>query len=143
VCEAAAAALVVVVVAGRRRCVACMARHAAHKPPCPWPLHSHTVYTPPARATHARRQTNAAAAQAILSQFERLPDGYSYFRLHPKGRGMLVARQGGLPAFTFVEEYFGQLHSGARAGCRHRDDAARAAERPQHAPAHSRMRNHP
>ena len=27
----------------------------------------------------------------------------------------LVARPGGLPAFTFVEEYFGQLHSGARA----------------------------
>jgi hypothetical protein len=38
--------------------------------------------------------------------------GYPWFRLHPKGRGVVVARQGGVPAFTFVEEYFGELHTG-------------------------------
>jgi len=57
-------------------------------------------------------QVNAAAAGAILRQFEALPEGYNYFRLHPKGRGMLVARPGGIPPFTFVEEYFGELHTG-------------------------------
>jgi hypothetical protein len=38
--------------------------------------------------------------------------GYAYFRMHPKGRGVCAARQGGIPPFTFVEEYFGELHTG-------------------------------
>jgi hypothetical protein len=38
--------------------------------------------------------------------------GYPYFRMHPKGRGIIVQREGGIPPFTFVEEYFGELHSG-------------------------------
>lgn len=57
-------------------------------------------------------QLDASAASAILRQFERLPEGYNYFRLHPKGRGMLVARPGGLEPFTFVEEYLGEVHAG-------------------------------
>lgn len=48
----------------------------------------------------------------MLRQFERLPEGYNYFRLHPKGRGMLVARPGGIAPFTFVEEYLGEVHTG-------------------------------
>lgn len=59
-------------------------------------------------------QTDAKAAAAILRQFERLPEGYNYFRLHPKGRGMLVARPGGIQPFTFVEEYLGEVHTGVR-----------------------------
>jgi hypothetical protein len=59
-------------------------------------------------------QTDAKAAAAILRQFERLPEGYNYFRLHPKGRGMLVARPGGIQPFTFVEEYLGEVHTGAQ-----------------------------
>jgi len=38
--------------------------------------------------------------------------GYNYFRLHPKGRGVVAKRQGGIPPFTLVDEYIGQLHSG-------------------------------
>lgn len=68
------------------------------------PLHTHTYYM--------YTQTDVAAASAILRQFERVPEGYNYFRLHPKGRGMLVARPGGLGAFTFVEEYLGEVHTG-------------------------------
>jgi hypothetical protein len=55
-------------------------------------------------------QTSAAAAEAVLGQW--CASGYPWFRLHPKGRGVVVARQGGVPAFTFVEEYFGELHTG-------------------------------
>lgn len=55
-------------------------------------------------------QTSAAAAEAVLCQWAA--SGYPWFRLHPKGRGVVVARQEGVPAFTFVEEYFGQLHTG-------------------------------
>ena len=56
-------------------------------------------------------QIDAEAAEAVLRQF--CASGYSWFRLHPKGRGVVVCRPGGLPPFTLVEEYFGQLHSGA------------------------------
>jgi hypothetical protein len=37
--------------------------------------------------------------------------GYNYFRLHPKGVGLVCKRQGGLPPLTFVEEYFGEIHT--------------------------------
>jgi hypothetical protein len=36
--------------------------------------------------------------------------GYNYFRLHPKGVGLVCQRQGGLPPLTFVEEYLGEIH---------------------------------
>lgn len=37
--------------------------------------------------------------------------GYNYFRLHPKGVGLVCQRPGGLPPLTFVEEYFGEIHT--------------------------------
>jgi hypothetical protein len=60
-------------------------------------------------------QTSAAAAEAVLGQW--CASGYPWFRLHPKGRGVVVVRQGGVPAFTFVEEYFGELHTGRLLKC--------------------------
>ena len=37
--------------------------------------------------------------------------GSNYFRIHPKGVGLLCARQQGLPPLTFVEEYLGEVHA--------------------------------
>ena len=37
--------------------------------------------------------------------------GPDYFRIHPKGVGMVVARAQGLPPLTFVEEYLGEVHA--------------------------------
>ena len=37
--------------------------------------------------------------------------GSNYFRIHPKGVGLLCARQQGLPSLTFVEEYLGEVHA--------------------------------
>lgn len=37
--------------------------------------------------------------------------GYNYFRLHPKGVGLVCKRAGGLPPLTFVEEYLGEIHT--------------------------------
>ena len=37
--------------------------------------------------------------------------GPDYFRIHPKGVGMVVARPAGLPPLTFVEEYLGEVHA--------------------------------
>lgn len=55
-------------------------------------------------------QVSVEAAEAVLGQFNS--SGYPWFRLHPKGRGVIVARPQGVPAFTLVEEYFGELHTG-------------------------------
>jgi len=40
--------------------------------------------------------------------------GHNYFRVHPKGNGILVRRSGGLPPVTFVSEYLGEMHTPAR-----------------------------
>lgn len=40
--------------------------------------------------------------------------GHSYFRIHPKGNGIVVRRPGGLAPVTFVSEYLGELHTPAR-----------------------------
>ena len=37
--------------------------------------------------------------------------GSNYFRIHPKGVGLVCARESGLPALTFVEEYLGEVHT--------------------------------
>ena len=37
--------------------------------------------------------------------------GYIWFRLHPKGVGLVCERAGGLPPLTFVEEYLGEIHT--------------------------------
>ncbi len=35
--------------------------------------------------------------------------GYDYFRVHPKGVGLVCRRQGGLAPLTFVQEYLGEM----------------------------------
>ncbi|KAG2481828.1 hypothetical protein HYH03_019206, partial [Edaphochlamys debaryana] len=63
-------------------------------------------------AEEGRAQGDAASATAAEACMERLRQlGWNYFRLHPKGKGVVCALPGGLPAFTFVEEYLGELHS--------------------------------
>ena len=37
--------------------------------------------------------------------------GSNYFRIHPKGTGIVCMRKGGLPSLTFVEEYLGEVHA--------------------------------
>lgn len=37
--------------------------------------------------------------------------GSNFFRIHPKGVGLLCAREEGLPPLTFVEEYLGEVHA--------------------------------
>lgn len=49
------------------------------------------------------------AAAAVASRLERI--GSNYFRVHPKGVGVVVAPGGRpVPPFTFVEEYLGEVH---------------------------------
>lgn len=40
--------------------------------------------------------------------------GENYFRVHPKGVGVICLRDQGLPALTFVEEYLGEVHTPSR-----------------------------
>ena len=35
--------------------------------------------------------------------------GYDYFRVHPKGVGLVCRREGGLAPLTFVQEYLGEM----------------------------------
>lgn len=49
--------------------------------------------------------------------------GENYFRVHPKGVGIICQRPDGLPPLTFVEEYLGEVHTPSRwfevqVGCR-------------------------
>eukprot|EP00884_Botryococcus_braunii_P008482 jgi/Botrbrau1/17635/Bobra.0166s0066.1 len=37
--------------------------------------------------------------------------GQDFFRIHPKGIGMVCLREDGLPPMTFVEEYLGEVHT--------------------------------
>lgn len=63
------------------------------------------------RNVHARARVvgdrwSAAVAAAVASRVSAV--GRVYFRVHPKGCGILCITPGGLPAQTFVEEYFGE-----------------------------------
>lgn len=59
----------------------------------------------------AEANGDAASASAAAAVENRARDvGYNYFRLHPKGTGLICRRPGGLPRLTFVEEYFGEIH---------------------------------
>ena len=40
--------------------------------------------------------------------------GRDYFRIHPKGIGMMCVRSSGLPPLSFVSEYLGEMYSPAR-----------------------------
>lgn len=37
--------------------------------------------------------------------------GEDYFRIHPKGTGVICIKDSGIPAFTLVEEYLGVIHA--------------------------------
>ncbi|KDD72435.1 hypothetical protein H632_c3349p0, partial [Helicosporidium sp. ATCC 50920] len=52
--------------------------------------------------------TTAAAVAAVLERFKEV--GSNYFRVHPKGVGLVCTRPGGLAAGTFVQEYLGEVH---------------------------------
>ena len=52
--------------------------------------------------------TSLAAAQAVKNKLDLV--GPAYFRLHPKGVGLVCKRQAGLPPLTFIEEYLGEIH---------------------------------
>ena len=47
-------------------------------------------------------------AAAVAARVSGL--GRAYYRIHPKGCGIICIAPGGLPAQTFVEEYFGEVH---------------------------------
>ena len=59
-----------------------------------------------ARAAGDRWSSRVAAA--VAARVSRV--GRAYFRAHPKGCGIICIAPGGLPACTFVEEYFGEVH---------------------------------
>ncbi|KFM28667.1 putative histone-lysine N-methyltransferase ATXR3 [Auxenochlorella protothecoides] len=52
---------------------------------------------------------SARAAKAVLDRLAKV--GYNYFRLHPKGMGLVCKRPAGLSPLTFVEEYLGEIHT--------------------------------
>lgn len=37
--------------------------------------------------------------------------GHDFFRIHPKGVGLICLRPEGLPPLTLVEEYLGEMHA--------------------------------
>ncbi|PRW58999.1 putative histone-lysine N-methyltransferase ATXR3 isoform X1 [Chlorella sorokiniana] len=61
------------------------------------------------RAEEAKDEQGLKAAEAVEARVKDV--GYNYFRLHPKGVGLVCQRAGGLPPLTFVEEYFGEIHT--------------------------------
>ena len=52
--------------------------------------------------------TSLAAARAVKAKLDLV--GAAYFRLHPKGVGLVCKRENGLPPLTFIEEYLGEIH---------------------------------
>jgi hypothetical protein len=63
-------------------------------------------------AAAAESSGDAAASTAAAAVGARLEVvGPDFFRVHPKGVGMVCVREGGLPPLTFVEEYLGVVHA--------------------------------
>ncbi|KAK9830947.1 hypothetical protein WJX81_000882 [Elliptochloris bilobata] len=62
-----------------------------------------------AQAKADGRTESYRAAAAVAARVAEV--GPDYFRIHPKGVGMVVARPDGLPPLTFVEEYLGEVHA--------------------------------
>ena len=54
-------------------------------------------------------QVSTTAARAIKDRLSQV--GSNYFRLHPKGVGLVCKREEGIPPLTFVEEYLGEIHT--------------------------------
>lgn len=57
---------------------------------------------------------NPAPVCALIDCLQCPQAGHSYFRIHPKGNGIVVQQPGGLPPITFVSEYLGEMHTPAR-----------------------------
>jgi len=49
------------------------------------------------------------SAKAIQDRFDAV--GPNYFRIHPKGVGLVCKRPAGIPKLTFIEEYLGEIHT--------------------------------
>jgi hypothetical protein len=64
-----------------------------------------------ADAAREKDKLTKAAANAVLN---RTGAGLDYFRVHPKGRGIVCCEPKGLEPVTFVAEYLGQMHSAHR-----------------------------
>ena len=62
-----------------------------------------------ADAEAAGDAASLAAARAVQARVAAI--GSDYFRVHPKGVGVVCQRPGGLPPLTFVEEYLGEVHA--------------------------------
>ena len=62
-----------------------------------------------ARANLTGDTVSLTAAEAVESRLDYV--GYNYFRIHPKGVGLVCRRFGGLPKLTFIEEYLGEIHT--------------------------------
>ena len=61
------------------------------------------------------RRTNFFVREGSLRLMQCcLQVGNNYFRVHPKGLGVICMREEGLPALTFVEEYLGEVHTPSR-----------------------------
>ena len=61
-----------------------------------------------AEPSDAEAATSLAAAKAVKAKLDLV--GPLYFRLHPKGVGLVCKRDEGLPPLTFIEEYLGEIH---------------------------------
>lgn len=62
-----------------------------------------------AKGEAAGDMASVVAAEAVTERVHMV--GYNYFRIHPKGVGLVCKRDGGLPRLTFVEEYLGEIHT--------------------------------
>ncbi|GAB4817034.1 hypothetical protein N2152v2_004080 [Parachlorella kessleri] len=62
-----------------------------------------------AAAQAAGDSASLKAATAVEARVKEV--GYNYFRVHPKGVGLVCMREAGLAPLTFVEEYLGEIHT--------------------------------
>jgi len=60
-------------------------------------------------ADYAPTSLTAKMAVAVRERLSLV--GKDYFRVHPKGTGVVCMRESGIAAFTLVEEYLGVLHA--------------------------------
>ena len=61
---------------------------------------------------HSASDVTSLCAQMATAVQKRLKwVGDDYFRIHPKGTGVVCQRTDGIPPFTLVEEYLGVLHA--------------------------------
>ena len=65
----------------------------------------------PVFCVHQLASLCAIAGVLATQQAQCVQVGSNYFRIHPKGTGIVCIRDGGLPALTFVEEYLGEVHA--------------------------------